>query len=144
MLSSALLLEYIACIGCLVCAVYGDGVCCQCMVLVTAASVGAMYGDASVVEELRVYGDASVGAAVSSQRPAASFPVSLPSACAGRGVRARAFVGVSGVEAIAEPRAPGLSQPFGSYQCITMQSVRDPRKRKVAWLIAAPTEHVTG
>ena len=76
MLSSALLLEYIACTGCLVCAVYGDGVCCQCMVLVTAASVGAMYGDASVVEELRVYGDASVGAAVSSQRPAASFPVS--------------------------------------------------------------------
>ena len=46
-----------------------------------------------------------------------------------------AFCGSVGGRGHAEPRPPGLSQPFGSYLCITMQLVRDPRKRKVARLI---------
>ena len=70
-----------------------------------------------------------------SRRPTAASAKSCHLPDARRGVRARAFCGSVGGRGHAEPRPPGLSQPFGSYLSITMQLVRDPRKRKVAWLI---------
>ena len=70
-----------------------------------------------------------------SRRPTAASAKSCHLPDARRSVRARAFCGSVGGRGHSGPRPPGLSQPFGSYLCITMQLVRDPRKRKVAWLI---------